>query len=116
MSRIEWLKLVMQYGQPKNRARQFLLLIIFESYYQLCKFLDPLPEDVRSLSVGDRILLIWPRLPLSIRLLNRIVPFGRVAHATYLPYSTEADVAARRRGRRTAAVYITPGEFKIVDK
>src|SRR4051794_8272225 len=97
MSRVEWLKLMMQYGDPKNRARQFLLLIVFEAYYQLCilrgyrprHFFEPLPEDVRSLSVGDRILLTWPHLPLSIRLLDRVVPFGRVAHAELRPYTTE---------------------------
>lgn len=121
MSRIEWLKFVMQYGRPDTRARQILLLIVFEVYYQLCTlrgyrprhFLEPLSKDVTSLYPGDRVLLTWPPLPLSIRLLDRILPFGRSAHAEIMPYTAEAAAAARRIGRRTATIYMAPGEFKV---
>src|ERR687885_107000 len=103
MSRIEWLKLLMRYGNPKNRGRQVLFLLVFEIYYQLCKLrgykprhiMDSSPEAVRGMRAGDRILLIWPYLPLSIRLLDRIFPYGKVAHAEYLPYTPEALAAAR---------------------
>lgn len=120
MSRIEWIKFVMQYGRPETRARQFLLLIVFEVYYHLCTlrgyrprhFLEPLSKDVMSLYPGDPVLLTWPRLPLSVRLLDRIIPFGSSAHAEIMPYTAEADAAARRMGRRTATIYMAPGEFK----
>jgi hypothetical protein len=123
MSRIEWLKLMMQYGRPKSRGRQVLLFIAFEAYYQLCKlrgyrarhFLEPLPEEVRGMPPGGSLLLIWPYLPLSIRLLDRIFPYGRIAHAECMPYTPEAADEARVSGRRVAVLRATPGVFEAVN-
>ncbi len=124
MSRVDWLKLVMQYGQRKNRGRQVLLLVVFEAYYLLCKlrgyrarhFLEPLPEVISNNLARKRLLLIWPHLPLSIRLLDRIVPFGNIAHAECVLYTPEAVAAARAAGRRTAVLNTTEGEFKAVSR
>jgi hypothetical protein len=121
MSRIDWLKLLIQFGNRKTRGRQILFLIIFEIYYQLCTlrgyrprhFIEPLPDDVRKLSVGDRVLLIWPHLPLSIRLLDRVFPYGRYSHAKYVPYTIEAANAAKASGLHITTVYMVPGEFKV---
>jgi hypothetical protein len=119
VSRVEWIKLVMRHGRPEKRGGQVLLLLVFEAYYQLCKlrgyrarhFLDPLPEEVRHLTAGSRLLLIWPRLPLSIRLLDRIVPYGRIAHAECVPYTSESAAAAKVEGRRVELMEITSGEL-----
>jgi hypothetical protein len=122
MSRFDWLRLVMRYGRRKNRIPQLFIFILFEAYYRLCMlmgyparhFLDPLPEAVRTLRAGQQVLYIWPRLPLSIRLLDRVIPFGRVAHAECVPYTTDAASAAEAAGRRVEVVEITPGELKVV--
>lgn len=121
MSRIDWLKLVIQYGRRKYIPVQILSLIIFEVYYQLCTlrgykprhFIEPLPEALRSARLGEPILMVWPPLPLSIRLLDRIVPRARSAHAEFMAFTAEAEANAKRAGRRTATVYLTPGVLKV---
>jgi hypothetical protein len=98
------------------------LFILFELYYQLCKlrgykarhFLDPLPEDVRSRQLGQPLLLIWPYLPFSIRLLDRVFPCGRIAHAKFVPYTAEAAASARASGHRFIVLDTVKGEFKAV--
>jgi hypothetical protein len=122
ISRIEWLETVMRYGERRYRGRQVLFLIAFETYYQLCKlrgykprhFLDPLSPMSKSLPPGTQRMLIWPRLPLSIRLLNRIFPEGRLAHADCVPYTLEAAAAARASGCTVAVLETVQGELKAV--
>jgi hypothetical protein len=118
--RIEWLKFVMRYNRPKSRvrcARQVLFLITFEVYYGLCRlrgyparhFLDPMPEEMRGMQAGERVLLIWPRLPLSIRLLDRI--FYRIGHAGFVPYTWEAASGAEASGMRAEVIAVAQGEL-----
>lgn len=116
MSRIEWLKWRMSFGSRESRAQQLKLFLAFEVYYQLCKlrgygvshFLEwqgkPIPEGAEPLE--GRYILVWPRLPFSIRLLDRIFPFGRHAHAEYLPYTPDAAEEIRSTGRRAEVVEI----------
>jgi hypothetical protein len=116
MGRIEWLKWRMRFGSRESRAQQLKLFLAFEVYYQLCKlrgyrvnhFLGwqgkPIPEGAQPLE--GRYLLVWPRLPLSIRLLDRIFPFGRHAHAEHLPYTPEMAEEIRGTGRRAEVVEI----------
>jgi hypothetical protein len=116
MSRIEWLKWRMSFGSRKGRARQLKLFLAFEVYYQLCKlrgygvhhFLEwqgkPVPEG--ALPAAGRYILVWPRLPLSIRLLDRVFPFGRAAHAEHIPHTPEIAEEIRRAGRRAEVVEI----------
>ena len=100
--RVEWLKFVTRHG--RNRPRQLLIFVAFEAYYQLCTLrgyrprhlLDPSPGWMRDGSAGRRALMIWPRLPPSVRLLDRIFPG---AHAELVPYTPEAYDAARASGR-----------------
>ncbi len=54
--------------------------------------------------------------PLSIRLLDRIVPFGRIAHAECVLYTPEAAAVARAVGRRTAVLDTILGEFRAVSR
>ena len=122
MSRVEWLKFVMRRGRRRSLARQAASFLAFEAYYQLCKlmgykarhFLEPLPEEARAVPPGGSLLLIWPHFPLPVRLLDRIFPPGRIAHAECVPYSPEAEAAARASGRRFAVVDTVPGEFKVM--
>ena len=116
MSRIEWLKWRMSFGSRKSRARQLKLFLAFELYYQLCKlrgygvhhFLawqgKPVPEGAQP--AAGKYILVWPRLPFSIRLLNRIFPFGRDAHAERIPYTPEIAQEMRDTGRHAEVVEI----------
>ena len=116
MSRIEWLKWRMSFGSRKGRARQLKLFLAFELYYQLCKlrgygvnhFLEwegkPVPEGAQPAT--GKYILVWPRLPFSIRLLNRIFPFGRDAHAEHIPYTPEIAQEIRDTGRHAEIVEI----------
>ena len=116
--RVEWLRLQVRYGHIWILPRALSILLTFEAYYQLCAlrgykprhFLDPLPESLRAMRPGGRILMIWPRLPFSIRVLDRIIFPG--AHAELVPYTQEALEAARACGRRAEFVEVVPGELR----
>lgn len=119
MSRVEWLKLAARRGGPARRARHVLFFLTFETYYLLCAllghrvrhFLDPLPERLRTMPAG-RYVVIWLRLPLTLRLLDRLLPYERAVRAEYVPYTAEAEV--RASGRR-ASVVDTAGVFTFED-
>ena len=114
--RVEWLRFVMRYG--RNRPRQLLIFLAFEAYYQLCALrgyrprhiLDPSPEALKDMPPGGRILMIWPRLPLSIRALDRVIFSG--SHAELVPYTPEAYEAARASGRRAKVMGVVLGELR----
>ena len=114
--RVEWLKFLMQYG--RSRPRQLLIFLTFEAYYQLCvlrgykprHILDPWPESLKGIRPGGRILMIWPRLPFSIRVLDRFIFPG--AHAELAPYTPEAFEAARASGRRVEFMEVILGELR----
>lgn len=115
--RVEWLKFVTRYGRPGSRTRQLFIFLAFEAYYQICALrgyrprhlLDPLPEWTRGMVPGERILMIWPRLPLSIRVLDRIFPG---AHAELVPYTPEAFAAAKASGTRAEVMGFVLGELR----
>jgi hypothetical protein len=117
--RVEWLKLILRNG-PANCSVQFLLFLVFEVYYGLCMlrgyparhFLDPSPEEVRGMRKGERVLLTWPSLPLSIRVLDRVFPFASIGHAEFAPYTPDAAAATRVSGRRFEVIEISQGEFR----
>ena len=116
MDRIEWLKWRMSFGSRERRAQQLKLFLAFEVYYQLCKlrgygvhhFLEwqgkPIPAGAEP--AAGKYILVWPRLPLTIRLLDRIFPFGRHAHAEHIPYTPEMVEEIRGTGRRAEVVEI----------
>lgn len=114
--RIDWLEFVFRFRRPKG---QLLIFLAFEIYYQLCSLrgyrprhlLDPMAEELRSLPRGGPILEVWPRhLPLSIRVLSRIFPFGGFHHEL-VPYTPEVAAAARAAGRRAEIVKTVEGEL-----
>jgi hypothetical protein len=121
-SRVEWLKLQSRHGGRARLPFALLYLLTFESYYRLCAllgyrprhFLDPFPDNLRGLKPGDRYLIVWPHLPLPIRLLDRIFP----GHVEFAPYTPGAVAEARAKGRRAdvgvvrAGVLRSGGSFK----
>lgn len=103
MSKTEWLKwIIFDYPGPlKSRARQLRLFFTFEVYSQLCKLRGyPVPHflEARSLPAGQYIL-VRPRLPLSIRLLDKIFSFGKWEHAEYVPYTATVAEEMKNAGR-----------------
>jgi hypothetical protein len=117
--RFDWLKFVVRHKRPKG---QLLTFFAFEVYYQLCTLrgyrprhlLDQMPEEVRVRSVGQHILSIWPRrLPLSVRVLNRIFPFGSY-HVEMVPYTPEAVAAAWAAGKRAEVMKTAQGELRLI--
>ena len=120
-SRIEWLKL--QGGGPLNLGRRALQLAAFEVYYQLCAlrgyrprhvFLNSSLESLRAVLPGEQVLMIWPRLPLSIRLLEMLWPYAYGSQAECVPYTPEAFAAAKAAGRRVLIIPVVAGDFKMV--
>ena len=96
------------------------IFLAFEAYYQLCALrgyrprhvlLDSLPESLRAIPPGGRVLLVWPRLPLSVRVLERICPYANGSHAEFAPYTPEALRGARASGRRAEVIVTAQGEL-----
>ncbi len=118
MSLGDYLKFSLEYTRPWKRPFQILSAITFEGYYQLCKllgyptrhFLDPVPEEIRGMRPGERILLTWPRLPLHIRLLDWV--FFKAGHTDCVPYTSEAEKDAKSSGRRTMVVTVRAAELR----
>lgn len=117
--RIDWLNFVVRHKRPKG---QLFIFFAFEIYYQLCTLrgyrprhlLDPMSEELRAMPSGQPILAVWPRrLPLSIRVLSRILPFGGYHHEL-IPYTPEVAATARASGRRAEIVQTVPGELRLV--
>lgn len=118
VGRLDWLKLNLRSGRPARvRARVIRRFVAFEFYYWLCRslgyrprhFLDYPAAEVRGLRAGDRYLVIWPRLPLLIRLLDRT--FSPTGHARFAPYSSETAEEARSNGRRVAVMTVPSAVF-----
>lgn len=109
MGRVEWLKWVVRYGRPKTRIRQIGVFFAFEVYYQFCKLRGHKVEHILKAESrpAGKYMLVWPPLPLSIRLMNKIFPFGEAAHARYVPYTAEAAEEMRETGRRIELVEIS---------
>lgn len=116
--RVEWLKFVLRYG--RKRPRQLIIFLAFEAYYWLCALrgyrprhhlLDPMPESLKGMRPGRHILMIWPRLPFSIRVLDRVVFTG--SHAEWVPYTPGAYEAAKAAGRRVEFMEVVLGELRL---
>jgi hypothetical protein len=115
----DYLKLTMEFTRPRKRPYQIISAVTFEGYYQLCKllgyptrhFLEPVPEEIRDMRPGERILLVWPHLPLHIRMLDWV--FSRAGHADWVPYTTEAEERARASDRRTMIIIVKAGELRV---
>ena len=110
MGRVEWLKWVARYGNPRTRWRNVGGFLAFEVYslgcrlsgYRIAHWLDESP----SRPAGRYLRVVRPA-PSAVRLLDRLFPFGEEAHADYVPFTREAAEAARRAGVRARVVEIS---------
>jgi hypothetical protein len=64
-----------------------------------------LPDDLKGLMPGDRYIAIWPRLPLSIRLLDKVFD----GHVRFAPYAPEAAAEAKAKGMRAEVMTVRAG-------
>lgn len=119
-TRAEFLKLQMRHNHSIGWwLRALSSMLAFEAFYQLCAvrgyrprhvFLEASLGSLRDRLPGQRGLMIWPRLPLSIRVLNKICPYAYGAHAEFVPYTPEAE--ARASGRRAEVLEVVSGELR----
>ena len=121
--RVEWFKWIIHYRMLKVRVQQISLVFSFEVYYQLCKLRgypvthvlerwgSPAPEGAKSRE--GKYIAVWPRLPLSIRLLDRIFPFARYYHAECIDYTPERAEEIKQSRRRAELVEIWT-EFRSI--
>ncbi len=109
MSKVEWLMWVIKHGNPKTHAKQLRLFVAFELYNLGCRLSGYTAFDYmnhKSLSAG-RYIIVKPPLPLGVRLLNKVFPFGAEAHTEYLPFTPEAAEEMRRAGKVVEGVDIS---------
>jgi hypothetical protein len=110
MGRVEWLKWVMRYGNPKTRSRNIVGFLAFECYslgcvlssYRVAHWLDERPSRP-----GGRYIRIVRPAPLAVQVLDKVCPFGEEAHSEYVPYTPEAVEEMQRSGRRYEVVEIS---------
>ena len=123
LTRVDWLKWQWQYGRRERLPLTCSIFLVFEAYYQLCAvlgykprhaLLDSSPASLRAIPPGARVMLVWPRLPLLVRLLERVWPYAYGSHAEFVPYTPEAFAEARASGRRAEVWRRVPGEVRSV--
>jgi hypothetical protein len=117
MGRAEWLKWRMTIGSRKRRAHNLLYFLAFEIYYWLCTmrgyrprhFLDPFPDELKGLMPGDKYLAVWPRLPVSVQVLDKFYD----GHVGFAPYRPEAAAGARAKGLRAEVMVVRAGVLEF---
>ena len=118
--RVDWLKLQLRHGRPERLPLVLSIFLAFEAYYQLCALLgyrprhvllDSAPESLRAIPPGQRVMMVWPLLPLSIRVLERVCPYANGSHAEFAPYTPEALKEVRASGRRAEVIVTVQGEL-----
>ena len=103
-------------GSLKHRANQLRIFATFEVYSFLCWLRGyPVPHFLanRSLPAG-KYILVPQSIPLSVRLLDKIFPFGKWEHVEYIPYTESAAEEMRRLGKRIVLIEITC-ELKVAN-
>lgn len=110
MGRVEWLKWVARYGNPKTRWRNIGGFLAFELYslgctlsgYRITHWLDEAPAR----PAGKYLRVVRPA-PLAVGMLDRLFPFGEEVRADYVPFTREAAEETRGAGRRVKEVEIS---------
>ena len=110
MGRVEWLKWVWRYGNPRTRRRNVGGFLAFEVYslgcmlsgYRVAHWLD----EAAPRPAGTYLRVVRPATP-AVRMLDRLFPFGEEVRADYMPFTPEAAEATRRAGVRVRVVEIS---------
>lgn len=108
MSRLEWLKWMLRYGNPQTRTSQLQRFFIFEMYY-LCYKLSgyKLIHWLEQPSLPEGTYLRVKRLAsLATKLLDRIFVKGEYP-VEYISYTPEAAEELSKAGRHFELVNIS---------
>jgi len=110
MRRIEWLSWAARYGNPKTRSRNIASFLAFELYWVGCKLsgyhIAHWLDDAPSMPAG-KYLRVTRSAPLTVRLLDKIFPFGEETHSDYVPFTPEAEEEMQREGMQARIVEIS---------
>ena len=110
MGRIEWLKWVMRYGNPKTRWRNIRGFLAFEFYSLGCALSGyPITHwlEERSPRPAGRYVRVVRPAPPAVRALDKVFSFGEEAHSEYVPYTPGFEEDVRRAGGRAKVVEIS---------
>lgn len=101
VSKIEWVKWQLNYGNPRTRASQIKRFLAFEVYRLGCRLSGYKVThwlDKKHLLAG-KYLLIEARVPFGVQMLDKIFPFGKEAHTDYVPFSPSLAEELRQAGK-----------------
>jgi hypothetical protein len=109
MSRIDWIKWVIKYGNAKTRSRNLKRFFAFELYSLGCRLnghkVDHWLEE-KSLPPRKYFVIRQP-IPLGVKLLDRVFPFGAETHTKHEPYSAAKAEEMRHAGKTVKVVGIS---------
>ena len=109
MSRVDWIKWIIKYGNPRTRYQNLMRFFAFELYNLGCrlnghKVTHWLKE--KPIPAGKYLLIRKP-VPLGVRLLNKIFPFGTETLTKHMPYSSVIAEEMRNAGKAVEVVEIS---------
>ena len=109
MSRIDWLKWTIKYGNPRTRSQNLTRFFAFELYKLGCRLnrheVTHWLEE-KHIPAGKYFLIRQP-VPLGVRLLHKIFPFGTETQTKHMPYSSVIAEEMRNAGKPVEVVEIS---------
>ncbi len=109
MSRIEWLKWVIKYGNPKTRSQNLRRFFAFEAYSLGCRLsgykITHLLEE-KPLPAGKYLLVRQP-VPFGVKLLNKVFSFGKETQTEHVPYTPLVAEEMRKAGKTVEIVEVS---------
>ena len=109
MNRAEWLKWFVRYGNPKTRTQVMRRVLAFEVYSLGCRLFGHKIThwlEEKPLPSGKYLLVSQP-VPLGVRLLDKVFPFGKQTHTQHIPYTTAISEGMREAGKSFEVVEIS---------
>ncbi len=109
MNRTEWLKWFVRYGDPKTRSQVIRRVLAFEVYSLGCRlwghkithWLEEKPVP------AGKYLLVKQPVPLGVKLLDKVFPFGEQMHRQHVPYVRAIAEGMREAGQPFEVVEIS---------
>ncbi len=109
MNRIEWLKWVIRYGNPKTRSQNLKRFFAFEAYGLGCRLSSHKIThwlEEKSLPAGKYLLVRKP-VPFGVKLLDIVFSFGKETHSEHVPYTPLIAEEMRKAGKPVEVVEIS---------
>ena len=109
MSRIDWIKWVIKYGNPRTRSQNLSRFLAFELYSLGCRLNGHKVThwlEEKSLPAGKYLLIRQP-VPLGVKLLDKVFHFGTETHSKHMPYSPIMAEEMRNAGKTVEVAEIS---------